>query len=217
MIRPLRPEGLWTAIFAAVLADCVAPSMPPDRVAPVAAGAPSAVPASESAATARLANTPAASPVPGGGERIADKSPRTPEAAPSPLDNGTASVGSRAAALFGKWTVTGDRCPDVCAMDDAESRAWRGRVFTIGPSTVSSDLAECTHATLSFKDMTVREFYQDYRFDPGALGLDPDHLSSVGVFCADAPWEARGSGYLWDGKALFVMWDGVYFSLKRAP
>lgn len=63
--------------------------------------------------------------------------------------------------------------------------------------------------------MTVREFYQDYRFDPKALGLDPDHLSSVGVSCADARWVEPGSGYLWDGKALFVMWDGVYFPLKR--
>ena len=217
MIRPLRAERLCTGIFAAVLADCVAPSMPPDRVAPTAAGAPSAAPASEPSPTARTANTPVASPVPGSSERIADKSPRTPEAAPSPLDNGTASVGSKAAALFGKWTVTGYECPAVCAMDDAEARAWLGRIFTIGPSTVSSDLAECTHASLSFKDMTVREFYQDYRFDPGALGLDPDHLSYVGVLCADTRWVERGSGYLWDGKALFAMWDGVYFPLKRAP
>lgn len=197
MSRPLRAERLWTGIFAAVLADCVAPSMPPDRVAPAAAGAPTAVPASEPSPTAKIANTPVASP--------------------SPLDDGTASVGSRAAALFGKWTVTGDNCPAVCAMDDAESRAWLGRTFTIGPSTVSSDQAECTHASLSFKDMTAREFYQDYRFDPKALGLDPDHLSSVGVSCANERWMEPGSGYLWDGKALFVMWDGVYFSLKRAP
>jgi hypothetical protein len=217
MIRPLRAEWLWTGIFAAVLAGCVAPSKPPDRVAPAAAGAPSAVPASEPSPTATSANTPAASPVPGSSERIADKSSQTPESAPSPLDNGTASVASRAAALFGTWTVTGYECPAVCAMDDAESRAWLGRTFTIGPSTVSSDQAECTHASLRFKDLTAREFYQDYRFDPGALGLAPDHLSSVGVSCADAPWAEPGSGYLWDGKVLFVMWDGVYFPLKRAP
>jgi len=216
MIRALRAERLWTGIFAAALADCVAPSMPPDRVAPAAARATSEVPASEPSPTAELANTPVAPPVPRSGERIADNSPRTPEAAPSPLDNGTASAGSRAAALFGKWTVTGDECPHVCAMDDAESHAWHGRIFTIGPSTVSSDLAECTHASLSFRDMTAREFYQDYRFDPGALGLDPDHLSSVRVSCADARWWEPGSGYLWDGKALFVTWDGVYFPLKRA-
>lgn len=97
------------------------------------------------------------------------------------------------------------------------ARAWLGRSFTIGPSMVSSDLAECTHASLSFKEMTAREFYQDYRFDPGALGLDPDHLSSVEVLCADARWGEPGGGYLWDGKALFVMWDGVYFPLKRTP
>src|SRR5215471_7259105 len=98
MIRPLRTERFWTAVFAVVLVDCVAPSMPPDRVAPAAARAPSAVP-----------------------ERSADKPPQTPQAAPSPLDDGTARVASRAAALFGKWTVTGDKCPGVCAMDDAES------------------------------------------------------------------------------------------------
>jgi hypothetical protein len=214
MIRALRGERLWMGILAALLSDCVAPSMPPDRVAPAAAGAPSVASASEPPPTAKIANTPAASPVPGSSERIGDKSPRTPEAAPPPLDNGAAR---RAAALFGKWTVAGYECPDVCAMNDAEARAWLGRIFTIGTSTVSSDLAECTHASFGFKDMTVREFYQDYRFDPGALGLDPNHLSSVGVSCGDAAWVEPGSGYLWDGKALFTMWDGVYFPLKRAP
>jgi hypothetical protein len=140
MIRQMRAERLWPGILAAVSGNCVAPSMPPDRVAPAAAGAPSAVPAREPSPTARIANTPVASRVPGGGERIADKSPRSPEVAPSLLDNGAASVGSRAAALFGKWT--------------------------------------------------------------GALGLDPDHLSSVGVLCADARRVERGSGYLWDGRVL---------------
>lgn len=214
MIRPLRTEKLWRGIFAAVLGGCVAPSMPPDRVAPAA---PSAVPASEPSRIAKIANTPVRSPVPSSSEHIAGQFPRAPGGAPSPLDNGTASVGSRAAALFGKWTVTGDKCPDACAMDDAMTQAWLGRIFTIGPSTVSSDLAECTRASLGFKEMTAREFYQDYRFDAGALGLDPDHLSSVEVLCADARWGEPGGGYLWDGKALFVIWDGVYFPLKRAP
>ena len=127
----------------------------------------------------------------------------------APLPPGDAS------AVFGRWHISSDSCPNVCAMSRAESQAWHGRKASYDSTIARFGQDSCLHPLYLARVRTEADFLDNDRISMRQLGITTSTVTVVDIRCP-GDWDSPGASLIVKDKDhIIAMSDGVYFELKR--
>jgi uncharacterized membrane protein len=119
---------------------------------------------------------------------------------------------------LGDWVVVAHRAPGVSAMTDAEATAWHGRIAHYGSALAAFGANSCPNPSYRARPTRADSLLNvAYHIAPSALGIGSRAtVTMIEVRCGESPWIVPGGTLLRtpDGE-MYLVWDGVFFELRR--
>jgi hypothetical protein len=116
------------------------------------------------------------------------------------------------------WQIVGHRMPGVSALGEPDAARLHGRFLHLQARRATNGVETCETPSYAQATHQADAFLAvEYRIAPAALGVPADATVHVlEVSCGGQPWAALGGRVLSFGRAgEFVVWDGVFFRLRR--
>ncbi len=116
-------------------------------------------------------------------------------------------------SVYGDWRVIAYEQPAITALSPEEADAWVGAAAHFADTLASFGTYRCTRAEYSSDSTSARQFLEEYRVDPSALGLGDTIVSTVVTCPGELIWP--GFRLYHHGSELVAAWDGTFFILRR--
>ncbi len=119
-------------------------------------------------------------------------------------------------AFYGIWTVVDHKEPGISAMNQNEIDSWMGKEIHYSKREASLLGESCEFPTYNSELISIQEFQAAFHFKPIFLGYTGKIIETINISCRNKDWTTPGSSLIWLGREkLFIMWDGVFFRLRK--
>lgn len=116
----------------------------------------------------------------------------------------------------GEWAVSDAKFPGISAMALDEAKEWYGSKAVYSSSLVRFRNEMCSDPVFSVELLTENDFKERYRASFSELSIEGDLAEVVQVGCP-LTWTAPGSTFIKSNRdTAYILWDGVFFKLKRS-
>lgn len=125
--------------------------------------------------------------------------------------------------VFGRWRVTGSRCPTQCAIDATAARSWLGRQVVYGDSVMRAGEVVCHDPRYRVAYWPSNGRYGGARLSDFGIGADSAMVVEVGCPSqmrrgpGDPPWWPVWGAFavVKDSDHVFVISESRWFALTR--
>ncbi len=131
---------------------------------------------------------------------------------------GAASL-SQLELIQGRWRISDKSyCPNECAMSDAETKAFSGRILEYSATRMSNGKTICLTPKYALRQISAQDFYTEFRTRLTDIGIRGNSAQMVEVQCTDAGNVGLDIGdlvILQNRSAIILLKEGVFFLARR--